>query len=82
VGAFGRIVEHDVEDELIVDTGHVVAFTERLAYSINKVGGSWVQSWLAGEGVVLRFSGRGKMLVQSHNPKEFGGLLGPQLPER
>ena len=82
VNAFGRIVEHDVEAELVVDTGHVVAFTERLNYSISKVGGSWIQSWLAGEGIVLRFSGQGKILVQSHNPSEFGGLLGPQLPER
>ncbi len=82
VSAFGRIVEHDVEGELIVDTGHVVAFTERLNYSITKVGASWIQSWLAGEGIVLRFSGQGKILAQSHNPSEFGGLLGPQLPER
>ena len=82
VSAFGRIVEHDVEGELVVDTGHVVAFTEGLDYSISKVGGSWIQSWLAGEGIVLRFSGLGKLLVQSHNPSEFGGLLGPQLPER
>jgi len=82
VSAFGRIVEHDVEGELVVDTGHVVAFTERLSYSISKVGGSWIQSWLAGEGIVLRFSGQGKILVQSHNPSQFGGLLGPQLPER
>ncbi len=82
ISAFGRIVEHDVDGDLIVDTGHVVAFTEGLTYSITKVGGSWIQSWLAGEGIVLRFSGQGKILCQSHNPKEFGGLLGPKLPER
>lgn len=82
VSAFGRIMEHQVEGELIVDTGHVVAFSDRLSYSISKVGGSWIQSWLSGEGIVLRFSGQGRILVQSHNPKEFGGLLGPKLPER
>ncbi len=82
VSAFGRIVEQEVDGELVVDTGHVVAFTDRLNYSISKVGGSWIQSWLAGEGIVLRFSGQGKIFLQSHNPNEFGKLLGPQLPER
>jgi uncharacterized protein (TIGR00266 family) len=82
VSAFGRIIEHQLDGEMIVDTGHVVAFTDRLTYSISKAGGSWIQSWLAGEGMVLRFSGSGRIFVQSHNPKEFGGLLGPKLPER
>ncbi|NQT37175.1 MAG: TIGR00266 family protein [Planctomycetes bacterium] len=82
VSAFGRIAEHEVDGELIVDTGHVVAFSETLSYSVSKAGGSWLQSWLSGEGIALRFSGRGKILVQSHNPKEFGGLLGPKLPKR
>ena len=82
LGAFGRISEQEVDGELIVDTGHVVAFTEGLTYSIDKVGGGWINSWLAGEGVVLRFQGRGKILVQSHNPTEFGKRLGPQLPQR
>lgn len=82
VSAFGRIIQHDVTGELIVDTGHVVAFTERLGYSLAKAGASWIQSWLAGEGIVLKFSGQGKILAQSHNPREFGGLLGPKLPQR
>ncbi len=82
VSAFGRIVEREVDGELIVDTGHVVAFTEGLTYSLDKIGGSWLQSWLSGEGIVLRFSGSGRILMQSHNPSEFGGLLGPKLPER
>ena len=82
VGGFGHITCEDVQGELIVDTGHVVAFTEGLQYSASKIGGSWLQSWLAGEGIVLRFSGNGRIWVQSHNPKEFGKRLGPKLPER
>ena len=82
VGAFGHISEEDVQGELVVDTGHVVAFTEGLDYSVSKVGGSWLQTWLAGEGFVLRFRGQGRVWVQSHNPTEFGKTLGPQLPER
>ena len=82
VSAFGRIVEHEVAGELIVDTGHVVAFSAGLNYSLDKIGGSWLQSWLSGEGIVLRFSGTGRIVLQSHNPGEFGGLLGPKLPQR
>ena len=82
VAAFGRIVEVEVGDELVVDTGHLVAFESTLEYSIGKAAGSWLQSFLAGEGIVMRFHGRGRVLVQSHNPQEFGKTVGPQLPPR
>lgn len=82
VSAFGRISEIDVKDDLIVDTGHLVAFEETLDYEITKPGRSWIQTWLAGEGIVMKFSGEGKILVQSHNPKEFGKSVGPMLPQR
>ena len=82
VNAFGRITPLDVAGGLTVDTGHVVAFQDSLSYSLGKAGGSWVQSFLAGEGVVLNFTGHGKLYVQSHNPKEFGKTLGSMLPAR
>ena len=82
VNAFGRIDEVEVQGALTVDTGHVVAFEDSLDYRISKAGGSWVQSFLAGEGLVLNFTGRGRLYVQSHNPDEFGGNLGPRLPSR
>jgi len=82
VNAYGQIDEVDVDGELIIDTGHVVAFEQTLQYSLTKTGGSWISSFLAGEGVVLPFKGYGKVLVQSHNPKEFGTRLGRMLPPR
>jgi len=82
VNAFGRIERVEVQGGLTVDTGHVVAFQDTLKYSMSKAGGSWMQSWLAGEGIVMNFEGEGSIYVQSHNPQEFGGLLGPLLPER
>jgi uncharacterized protein (TIGR00266 family) len=82
VNAFGRITELEVDGDMVVDTGHLVAFEEGLAYKIGKAGGSWLSSFLAGEGLVLNFKGRGKILVQSHNPKEFGTTLGRLLPPR
>ena len=82
VNAFGRIHAIDVDGELMVDTGHLVAFEDTLQYTITKAGGSWLQSFLGGEGVVMRFHGRGRILVQSHNPNEFGKVLGQTLPPR
>ena len=82
VTAFGRMVESQVEDEVTVDTGHLVAFESSLQYTISKAGGSWIQSWLAGEGLVMNFTGRGRIITQSHNPTEFGKSLGPLLPTR
>ena len=80
--AFGVISEEHVDGTFIVDTGHVVAFEDTLEFSISKAGGSWLNSFLAGEGIVLNFSGKGRVLVQSHNRTEFGQALGPMLPVR
>ena len=82
VNAFGKISGIDVAGGLTVDTGHVVAFQDSLSYSIGKAGGSFLQSFLAGEGLVLNFSGQGRIYVQSHNPDEFGREIGPMLPPR
>ncbi len=82
VNAFGSIREIEVPGSLIVDSGQVVAFPSTFKYEITKAGSSWWQSFLSGEGVVVKFTGTGKILVQSHNPSEFGSVLGPQLPAR
>ncbi len=82
VAAFGRMVEMSLSQPMTVDTGHVVAFEDTLSYTVTKAGQSWLQSWLSGEGFVLRFTGTGRILVQSHNPSEFGRRLGPKLPPR
>lgn len=80
--AFGVIYEEVVDGSFVIDTGHVVAFEDSLNYEIDKVGGSWWTSFLSGEGFVMTFKGKGRVLVQSHNRNEFGSALGPMLPER
>ena len=82
VGAFGKLTEVNVDGNFTVDTGHVVAFEETLSYSIGKAAGSFIKSFLVGEGLVLKFSGQGRVYVQSHNPDEFGKRLGSLLPPR
>jgi len=82
LNAFGAIEVLDFEGELVVDTGHLVAFTEGISYSIDKAGSGWIQSFLSGEGLVLRLRGRGKLYIQSRNPNEFGAAVGRLLPPR
>lgn len=79
LSSFGAIYPIEVDGDYIVDTGHIVAFSETLQFSITKAGKSWLQSILGGEGMVCKFSGRGTVWCQSHNESSFGSLLGPNL---
>ena len=82
VNAFGRISPVDVDGELVVDTGHLVAFEETMEYQVTKTNAGWIKSALSGEGFIMHFKGRGRVWVQSHNPTEFGKRLGRRLPPR
>ncbi len=82
LSSFGAIYPIDVNGEYIVDTGHIVAFNESLDFTITKAGASWLHSFLAGEGLVCKFQGKGRVWCQSHNPKSFGELLTPSLLPR
>ena len=65
-----------------MDTGHIVAFNDTLDFSITKAGGSWISSFLGGEGLVCKFKGKGTVWCQSHNASGFGKILGPRLKPR
>jgi uncharacterized protein (TIGR00266 family) len=80
--SFGAIYQIQVNGEHIVDTGHIVAFEETLAFSLTKAGKSWMSSILGGEGLVCKFKGKGIVWVQSHNSSSFGSALGPKLKPR
>ncbi|MEM6931371.1 MAG: AIM24 family protein, partial [Myxococcota bacterium] len=61
-----------------VDTGHVVAFTKGLKYSLEGVGGLF-QTVFSGEGLVIRFRGRGKIWMQTRDVPMFVDWLEPYL---
>ncbi|MFV8751834.1 TIGR00266 family protein [Nannocystaceae bacterium ST9] len=82
MNAFGAIETIDLNGEMIVDTGHIVAFTSGIKYSVVKASKGWISSYLSGEGLVLRLQGQGRMYVQSRNPSEFGATVGRMLPPR
>ncbi|MFT3930001.1 MAG: TIGR00266 family protein [Spongiibacteraceae bacterium] len=82
LSSFGAIYPIEVDGEYIVDTGHIVAFSETLDFTLTKAGKSWIASFLGGEGLVCKFRGRGTVWCQSHNPQSFGTALGPNLKAR
>jgi uncharacterized protein (TIGR00266 family) len=82
MNAFGAIETIDLQGELIVDTGHLVAFTSGITYQISKASRGLIASLLSGEGLVLRMSGYGRLYIQSRNPKAYGRAVGRVLPPR
>lgn len=79
---YGALVEVDVPREgYIVDTGHVVAFEPSLDYQVQKVGGM-KSLLLSGEGLVCRFSGQGRLWLQTRSLDSFVGEIIPRLPTR
>ncbi|MDR1604057.1 MAG: TIGR00266 family protein [Gracilibacteraceae bacterium] len=69
-------------EEIIVDNGHLVAWTDYTQYKITKASGGWISSAMSGEFLVCRFTGPGIVLIQTRNPgglKTFIGKLGFKL---
>lgn len=72
---FGAMIELDgVNNDVVVDTGHVVAFTEGLDYSVSRLGG-YKSLFLSGEGLVCRFQGQGKIWIQTRKIAPFAAWM-------
>ena len=80
VSGFGSVATLDVEagKDITIDNSHVVCWDSSLRYEISvstnrSAGflGNLVNSVTSGEGMVLRFSGRGKVYVCSRNRAAF-----------
>jgi len=84
VSGFGGISQLEVEPgrDVIIDNSHVVAWDSALRYEISVTTGgnsgflsNLVNSQTSGEGMVLRFSGKGKVLICSRNSTSFQAWL-------
>ena len=75
---YGALVEKGVEDGLTVDTGHVVAWEPTVNYSIRGMGGL-KSTLLSGEGLAMRFSGQGKVYLQTRTLDSVANWLIPFL---
>ena len=79
LNAYGGIERIDIDGSYVVDTGHLVAYEGDLSWKISKAGG-WKATLLSGEGLVLRFDGKGTLWLQTRNFQSLLAWLTPQLP--
>ena len=82
VSGFGSIFTLDIEPdrETVIDNSHAVAWSSNLRYEVGMPNsgsggffGTMVNSVTSGEGLVIKFQGRGKVVVCSRNRTLFRG---------
>jgi uncharacterized protein (TIGR00266 family) len=66
-------------EQLVVDSGHMVAFEDGIQMTLRRVSGT-MASLKSGEGVVFEFTGPGEVLMQSRNPGALIAWLTQVLP--
>ena len=77
--AYGDITEIEVDGPYVVDNGHAVAWEPTLDYRLTRA--ARIRSFLFSDQIIMEFSGRGKLWVQSRNPA-LPCELGTPLPQR
>ncbi|CAF1272361.1 unnamed protein product [Adineta steineri] len=82
ITSLGGIVQRHLKqgDQLIVDNGHLVAWT--CTYSIERAGGSISAGAHSGEGLVCRFTGPGIIYIQTRNPDALSEWIAGQAHPR
>lgn len=80
VSAFGDLLELAVtpDQPLIIDNEHVVAWDASLSYNIEVASGTF--GFTSGEGLVNKFTGNGKVLIQTRNLHSLADALRIYLP--
>jgi uncharacterized protein (TIGR00266 family) len=79
--SYGAIIEMNVADGYIVDTGNIVAFTDGLQYDITTIGG-YRSLFLSGEGLVAKFRGVGKLWLQTKKVRPLIYWANPFRPQK
>lgn len=85
--SFGAILEVDVTDQYVVDTGYIVAFEDSLQYRVSvlpglRAGGKIKTFFFGGEGLVCHFSGQGKLWIQTRHVHSFLSWVNPFRPAK
>ncbi len=78
-GAFGALLDRDVDGEYIVDTSHLVAYEPSIKLKLQLAGGIF-SSLFGGEGLVTRVVGKGKIVIQSRSISGIASWINPRLP--
>ena len=77
-GAYGALLEKDIDGEMIVDSGHLVAYGPGIRLKLRLAGGLF-SSFFGGEGLVMRIVGKGRITLQTRSLGGLAGWLNPKL---
>ncbi|HYG60538.1 MAG TPA: TIGR00266 family protein [Symbiobacteriaceae bacterium] len=69
-------------ERYVVDTWHVVAFSDGMGFQVKKAAAGWLATATSGEGFVCEFTGPGILYMQTRNEQSFVNWLIPRLPQR
>lgn len=78
IGAYGGLSKRKVNQEFIVDTGHLVAYEPGLKMNI-KLSSGLLGSITSGEGLVNKITGNGEIYLQSRSIDGLVRFLRPKL---
>lgn len=78
-GAFGALLEKEIDGEYIVDTSHLVSYEPGIKLKLQLAGGIF-SSIFGGEGLVTRVVGKGRIVIQTRSISGITGWINPRLP--
>ncbi len=77
--SYGDIQEVQVAGDYLVDNGYAVAWDASLQYNVQRTGKN-VRSFLFAQALMMRFSGHGRVWVQSRSPQSLASFIFPFRP--
>lgn len=66
IGGYGAITPRQIDQELIVDSGHLIAYEPTVQIRSGLAGGIF-SSFFGGEGIVMRITGPGRIYLQTRS---------------
>ncbi len=82
VSCYGALdtIELAAGESVVLDSGHVVAFDPTTSFTTRKVSSGLMNTLKSGEGLVMEFTGPGRVLTQSRTPSGLVNWLTTALP--
>ncbi len=77
-GAYGGLLDKEVQGEYIVDTSHLVSYDPQMKLKVQFAGGIF-SSFFGGEGLVTRVQGTGKITIQTRSLDGLKSWINPKL---
>lgn len=78
INGYGKIFERQIKGDLIVDSGHLVAYQPSISLKLQLANGIF-GSFFSGEGFVSKLSGEGKVLLQTRSIGTLASWLNTRI---